>query len=251
MSKDKFDDPRRSVLLAMLASGAYLVGNPLKPFGDLRAELLGRAPRLAEGKSIFAMSGKVTVNGQRANMDTFIRATDRIETGEKSHIIFVVGKDAFILRSSGSMQLQADPEPAPSLSKKAKEASVGVMRLLSGKLLSVFGKRKHRITTAVATIGIRGTGVYVETDQEESYICTCYGTTDLASLSDPSNTETIVSTHHSAPRYISAGTAGSKLIQPAPFKNHDDEELLLIETLVGREPPFPVTGGLRSRSRRY
>ena len=249
MSQDKFDDPRRSVLLAMLASGAYFMGNPLQPFGNLQAQALGRAPRLPAGRSIFAMSGEVRVNGQRANMQTPIIASDLVETANKSHIIFVIGKDAFILRSNGSLQLEPDPEP--TLSQQAREKSVGVMRLVTGKLLSVFGKRKHRITTAVATIGIRGTGVYVESDPDESYICTCYGTTDLASLSDTSDTETIVSTHHSAPRYISAGTGGSQLIRPAPFKNHDDEELLLIETLVGRETPFPVTGGLRSRSRRY
>ncbi len=246
-----FDDPRRSLLLGMLASGLYVVGNPLNPFGQLQAERLGRAPRLAPGRSIFAMSGTVTVNGQRASMDTFIRASDKVETGEKSHIIFVVGKDAFILRSKGTLQLEPDPAPAPTASKTVKETSVGVMRLLTGKLLSVFGKRQHRITTAVATIGIRGTGIYVESDPEESYVCTCYGTVDIDAINDPGSKETIVSTHHSAPRYISANGSNGKLIQAAPFKNHDDEELLLIETLVGRSTPFIVPGGLRNRGRQY
>ncbi len=45
----KIDDPRRFLLLSMLASGIYVVGNPLRPFGDLRAELLGRAPGLRMG----------------------------------------------------------------------------------------------------------------------------------------------------------------------------------------------------------
>jgi len=246
---DEIDDPRRSLLLTMLASGLFVVGNPMQPFGDLRAELLGRAPRLPAGRSIFSMRGQISVNGQAASMDTFISARDKVETGAKSHIIFVVGKDAFILRSNGSLQLEA--EEAPAVSEKVKETSVSVMRLVTGKLLSGFGKRKHEIKTAVATIGIRGTGVYVESDPEESYICTCYGTTDLTAINAPGTTETIVSTHHSAPRYISATGTADKLIHEAPFKNHDDEELLLIETLVGRETPFAVPGGLRSRSRRY
>lgn len=236
---DSIDDPRRSLLISMLASGLYVATSPL------RAERLGRAPRLEDGRSIFSMRGTITVNGQTANMDTPITARDKVETGAKSHIIFVIGKDAFILRSNSSMQLEPDPEP--TLSDKAKDTSVGVMRLLTGKVLSVFGKRKHTLTTAVATIGIRGTGLYVESDPDESYICTCYGITDLSANAQPSNSETIVSTHHSAPRYISA--AGD--IYEAPFKNHDDEELLLIETLVGRDTPFAVPGGLRSRSRRY
>ena len=58
------DDPRRSLLLSMLACGMYVLGNPLRPFGDLRAELLGRAPRLEDGRSIFAMTGQVTLNAQ-------------------------------------------------------------------------------------------------------------------------------------------------------------------------------------------
>ncbi|NKB36390.1 MAG: hypothetical protein GKR93_04365 [Gammaproteobacteria bacterium] len=247
----KFDDPRRSLLLGMLASGLYVVGNPLNPFGQLQAGRLGSAPRLAPGRSIFAMSGSVTVNGRRAAMDTFIRATDKVETGEKSHIIFVVGKDAFILRSKGSLQLEPDPAPPATASNKVKDTSVGVMRLLTGKLLSVFGKRKHKITTAVATIGIRGTGIYIESDPDESYVCTCYGTVDIGAINDPASNETIVSTHHSAPRYISASGSDGKLIHAAPFKNHDDEELLLIETLVGRSTPFIVPGGLRNRGRQY
>jgi hypothetical protein len=75
-----------------------------------------------------------------------------VEAGTKSHIIFVVGKDAFILRSNSALQLE--PEEFPAIAEKVKETSVSVMRLLTGKLLSVFGKRKHKITTAIATIGI-------------------------------------------------------------------------------------------------
>ena len=125
----KIDDPRRSVLLGMLASGIYVVGNPLRPFGDLRAQLLGKAPKLAAGRSIFSMRGQVTVNGQAATMDTFVSARDIIETGAKSYIIFVVGKDAFILRSNGSLQLE--PDEGPAVSKKVTPFSTAVSRTFS------------------------------------------------------------------------------------------------------------------------
>lgn len=237
----------------MLASGLYVAGYPLSSFTDLHAELLGRAPKLADGHSIFTMIGKVKINGRAASMDTFISARDKVETGARSHIIFVVGKDAFILRSEGSLQLEAE-EPPPETEKKAekstiKETSVSVMRLVTGKLLSVFGK--HKIINAVATIGIRGTGIYVESDPEESYSFKCYGTTDLGSINAPEKTEIIVSTHHSAPRYITPKASEGKRIHTAPFKNHDNEELLLIGALVGRDTPFAVPGSLRSRSKRY
>jgi len=47
-----------------------------------------------------------------------------------------------------------------------------------------------------------------------------------------------------APRYILADGAAGTRIQAAPFINHDDDdELTLIEALLGREPPFAVFGG--------
>jgi hypothetical protein len=246
----EFDDPRRKLLVGMLASGLFAIGKPVSPIGIVQAEILGKIPApLDSGQSIYELSGKVFVNGQLANIDTFISANDKIETENNSHVIFVVGKDSFILRSNSTLQLVAEKNAA--VSEKIKSSSVAAMRLLTGKLLSVFGKREHKITTAIATIGIRGTGVYIESNPDESYICTCYGITDLSAISDPSNTETIVSTHHSAPRYISASSSSGNLIHPAPFKNHDDQELALIEALVGRSPPFPVPANLRSRSRRY
>jgi hypothetical protein len=108
-------------------------------------------------------------------------------------------------------------------------------------LLSVFGRRKQRIVTASATIGIRGTSVYVESDPEESYICTCYGTADLIPLETAEIEETVVSEHHDEPRYALRSGSGGKYFRVAPFKNHTDMEVALIEELVGRVPPFSFT----------
>ena len=106
----------------MLASGLYVAGNPLSTFTDLHAELLGRAPKLTDGHSIFAMIGKVKINDRAASMDTFISAGDKVEPGVRNHIIFVVGNDAFILRSEGSLQLEAE-EPPPETEKKAEKST--------------------------------------------------------------------------------------------------------------------------------
>ena len=80
-------------------------------------------------------------------------------------------------------------------------------------------------------------------------MCVCYGTSDLSTADNPGISETIVSEHHTAPRYILANASASERIVPAPFINHDDQELLLIETLVGRTTPYLVPKGApRSRS---
>ena len=46
------------------------------------------------------------------------------------------------------------------------------------------------------------------------------------------------SRHHDDPVYVLAKAKEGHSIRPAPFINHTDQELMLIETLVGRQPPF-------------
>jgi hypothetical protein len=48
----------------------------------------------------------------------------------------------------------------------------------------------------------------------------------------------VTSKHHDEPVYILAKPKDGKTIRKAPFINHTDQELMLIETLVGRSPPF-------------
>ncbi len=246
--EDKYENSRREFLLRVLASGVYAGMAPglLLPL-NVWAEKLGQLPgTLLEGRSIFDMKGQVKVNGVLANEKTIISASDKIETGDRSYIIFVVGKDAFILRSNSQLTLSANDEKESK--SQIKSALVNSLRLVTGKLLSVFGKSRHKISTPTATIGIRGTGIYVEAEADESYVCTCYGTTVISATNDQSSIETITSQHHDAPRYITASGSEGQLIRPAPVKNHDDIELLLIEELVGRQLPFPVPGGRRRSS---
>ena len=113
------------------------------------------------------------------------------------------------------------------------------LRLLAGKLLSVFPSgRPVKMTTHVASIGIRGTGVYMESDPEQTYFCTCYGVADVNATNDAQSKETVAATHHDRPLYILGNEPAGKNIRNAPFVNHTDQELMLIETLVGRTPPF-------------
>lgn len=250
MQNNEIDDPRRELLVRLLASGVFAITSPLFLFKSVRSETLPGLPGpLPPGRSIYELNGDVQINDRPATLDTFISATDHIKTGDNSNLIFVAGKDAFILRSNSNLQLSADD--GSEVADQIKGTTVNVLRLVTGKLLSVFGKRRHTINTITATIGIRGTGVYVEAAPDETYVCTCYGMTDLSTTSDPESKETIISTHHDAPRYILAEGDPGNRIRSAPFKNHSDEELLLIETLVGRSTAFPVTGDNRNRKRRY
>jgi hypothetical protein len=228
--KEEIDDPRRELLVRALTAGLFAATGTagiIQP-----AWGMGKVPKiLIPGKSIYDLAGDVTVNGHQANMDTKIEATDVINTGHRSHIVFAVGKDAFILRSNSHLEMSGGG------------VVINALRLVTGKLLSVFGKSKHKMYTPNATIGIRGTGIYIEADPEQSYVCTCYGVVDLFSDKDKNSQETITSHHHNAPRYILSNEQPGRNIRPAPFINHTDLELQIIESLVGRTPPFLATGG--------
>ena len=51
----------------------------------------------------------------------------------------------------------------------------------------------------------------------------------------PEINETVTTLHHDQPRFI---YSGEKRIDPASVINHSDQELILLERLVGRVPPF-------------
>jgi len=225
------DDPRRRVLIQALAAGFFSGGLP-GPAAFAAGVLGSRPSKLPEGQSIYFISGKATVNGQDANLKTRIGAGDTVETGPDSEIIFVVGSQSMIVRANSRLVIESGKKPeSPSL-------FVTGLRLLTGKLLSVSSNQQMRVSTTTATIGIRGTGFYVEADPAETYFCTCYGLTEVSAVADPESRETIVAAHHDRPVYIVAKADRGKSIRNAPFKNHTDQELTLIETLVGRTPPF-------------
>ncbi len=242
MSDDKlsnFDEKRRQLLVAALTAGAFSLATPSSALASWWGFNLRR---LAKKESIFALEGHVTVNGKKAIKSTIIEAGDLIETGNNSRIIFAVGSDSFILRSNSVMQLEGS------------NFVLDTLRLVSGKVLTVFGKRSADnalvMTTPVATIGIRGTGVYMESEPDISYICTCYGKTHIASNEDPDDSVMLETTYHDEPKYITKSPRSGSRIIPAPFINHTDLELKMLEALVGREVPFGLQGDLYGGSRR-
>jgi hypothetical protein len=222
------EDPRREFLVRALSMGLFATSMPAVyvksafALGDL-------SKKIPPGRSIYKLKGQVSVDGKQATLDTVISAGSLVKTGKSSRVIFVVGNDAFILRDNSELQL------------RGSGFLIEGMRMLTGKLLSVFGERvkPHQILTTTATIGIRGTGVYVESELERSYICTCYGNTEINSNVDQSARVEVETTHHDSPYYVYAKAEGkNKYIRPAPVINHTDAELELIEQLVGRHTPF-------------
>lgn len=233
---NEIDESRREFLIRALSVGLFATSAAGL---SVPVWAMGKIPReLPPGKSIYKLEGEVNIDNKPASIDTKITANSVIETGVSGTIIFAVGKDAFILRDNSKVEITGG------------ELLISGLRLITGKLLSVFGRRQEkeilRLNTVTATVGIRGTGVYLESEPDQTYICTCYGTADLASATDKQSRETVVTEHHDSPRYILANAPEGEKIKTAPVINHTDEELELIETLVGREVPFALSGGYDS-----
>ena len=66
---------------------------------------------------------------------------------------------------------------------------------------------------------------------------------NLQGSNTPEARESVHTAHHAAPRYIYAhGDKPIETIETAQVLNHSDADLLMLEALVGREPPFVGSG---------
>jgi hypothetical protein len=175
-------------------------------------------------EGIYRVRGEARVNGALARKGAPVRPGDTVATSAGGEVVFVINRDAFLLRANSRLEVGS--------------AAADVFRIVTGALLSVFqpGERKT-LRTATATIGIRGTGIYVEGAADRTYACTCYGEAELVPNDEPAARETVRTRHHDQPRYIMAKGA-PQMIMRAPVVNHTDAELILLESLVGRQVPF-------------
>ena len=184
-------------------------------------------PATSHAGKLHELAGEVMINGRLASRANEVRALDVIKTGTSGRLVLVMGKDAFLIRANSEVEILGKP----------KAVLLTGLRILTGALLGVFGKGVPRqILTATATAGIRGTGIYVEASPERTYICTCYGAVDIE---DQHRTEKrlVVSGYH-APNIIYAEMTDGKMMHSAQLINHTDDELVMLEKLVGRVPPF-------------
>lgn len=249
---EEADDPRRRLLIQALAAGMFSAGMP--GASALAATIFGSRPgKLPVGQSIYRISGQATVNGKEATKQTRVNPGDTVQTAKDSELIFAVNSHAMILRSDSHLVIETTPNKAAQQDAERNTASsllINGLRLLTGKLLTVSRNTPMRVSTVTATIGVRGTGFYVESGPELTYFCTCYGTSDVSASADPESKTTVTSYHHDRPLYILKNEGRGNNIRNAPFVNHTDQELTLIEALVGRTPPFVFANDEYSAPRR-
>lgn len=182
--------------------------------------------------NIVELLGDATVNGRRLSPQQVIQTGDEIATGPKSNLIFVIGNSAFHVRQNSRLTVE----------RGATLNAVSLLRLLTGAVVSVWGKGTNRqIVTPTMTAGIRGTGVYTEIFANldgRSYFCNCYGTVDMSA-----GKEQIVSVsdYHQA-YWGEVSPKDGRSLTPAKAINHTDEELEFLARLANQRTAWQISG---------
>ena len=184
-------------------------------------------PATSHAGRLHKIDGEVMINGRLASKANEIRALDVVRTGSTGRLVMLMGKDAFLIRANSEVEILGKPNALVLTG----------LRMLTGGLLGVFGRGAPRqVLTATATAGIRGTAIYIEARPERTYFCTCYGTVDIE---DHHRTEKrLVTSGYHTPNVIYAESTDGRMMQKAEFINHTEDELVMLEKLVGRVPPF-------------
>ncbi len=220
---------RRRRLLQLAALGAF---GPAGIAGAIQEALAkGDLPTVV---GINSVTGSATVNGVAAKVGMLVKPGDKVATGRGSSAIVVIGQDAYLLRENTSVIFEA---------RRDNPGVLGAIAITAGKMLSVFAKRSDAgvmLRAQSATIGIRGTGCYLEIYPGRTYFCLCYGEASISGggMAAAANIRT---THHENPVWLDESGA-TMTVEKTGFINHNDDELIMLEKLGGREPPFVKLG---------
>ena len=221
---------RRRWIASLAASGALASGGIVGVISRALAK-----GDLGHAQGVQRLEGTVTVAGRPASVGTPVALGDRIVTGADSSAVVVVGQDAFLMRADSVIVTTGD------------RGTLSRLLVETGRVLSVFGKKPLEIKAAIASIGIRGTGCYLEVSPEEVYFCLCYGEAQVDGAQ--MQPKLVKTTHHESPLLLTQSN-GVMRADPGPFRNHTDAELIMLEALVGREPPF-LRDGARYPAGKY
>lgn len=205
---------------AVAAAGAWLA---LGGWGTAQAQ---------QRSNVVEFVGDILLNGRRMLPQQTVQTGDQIQTGPDSRLVFVIGDAAFHVRQNSRL----------SVERGATLNAVSLLRLLTGAVVSVFGRGSHRsISTPTLTAGIRGTGVYTEVMDDQggrTYFCNCYGAVDVAAGPDRAFSQ--ASYHQSF--WGEPAARNGRFIRPANAINHTDEELEFLARLVGQRTAWEIAG---------
>jgi hypothetical protein len=192
------------------------------------------AAHAQQRSNVVELQGDALLNGQRLRPDQQIQTGDTVQTGPGSHLIFVLGNAAFMVRQASHMTV----ERGMTLN------TVSVLRLITGAIGAVWGKGSRRqVVTPTLTAGIRGTGTYIEVHPEQddrTYFCNCYGT--IAIDAGPGTDRMLSQSVYHQSFWGEPAPRNGRWLTPAGAINHTDEEIEFLAGLAGERTAWQVAG---------
>jgi hypothetical protein len=174
--------------------------------------------------TVYEFQGQLQINKVPATVGQSVKAGDAIVTGVDSKATIVFNGDAYHLKEKTNFVLP---------NEQGSSASV-----VSGAVLAAFtpGKPKKIQIGEKVVLAIRGTGVYIEVDEDKSNFCLCYGSANL--ISEKSDVDVVTDTKFHKDFTI----LGDGEIRPSyPYErrlNHTSRQNIELEKIVGRPSPF-------------
>jgi hypothetical protein len=137
----------------------------------------------------------------------------------------VIGQDAYMQREKSTINFAA-------------EAAADVMRVINrGKFFQCSEKAIRSWWYQPQPSAFAAPVAISRLKQRPPTSGLCYGAAEVSPTADPKLTERIETKHHDHPILIHNDSA-MPMMAPASVINHTDAELILLENLVGRWPPF-------------
>lgn len=167
-------------------------------------------------QKIHSARGRIRINGKLATSGEPLRSGDVVSTDADSEAKFLLNGEAYKLGANSQLEIQHN------------DGAKGTLRLVTGSLLAVFQPTNKTLVTPGATIGIRGTGVYLEVSAAETYFCTCFGHTEMLPKGHSQSQHT-KATHHQGCTISHERTAK---VGEADMRGHTDADVRDLAALI-------------------
>jgi len=185
----------------------------------------------ADSNLIQRIEGKVLLNKKPASQGALVKSADEITTLPNSKAVVLYEDEVYQIRENTTFIL-------PSGINKDNTSN-----LVTGSVLAAFtpGKPRKMKIGGLATLSIRGTGIYARTDNEGVHYCLCYGHSTLASHDHSVDLDT-ASKFHKDLIVLKDGNIRTPKFTERKL-DHTSRENIELEKLLNR--PSPFGGGYR------
>lgn len=173
------------------------------------------------GTGIHKLQGDVFINNRRASAESRIRAGNRIVVAHDGELAFSIGQDAFLLKGGSAVELVGG-------------TTLSSLRLLTGSVLASLETRSRpfHLVSSMAIVAVRGGAVYLSAEPHRLYTWTRYGESELRF----GRQRQAVSASDTA--YEIVRDSAGMTMQSMQVNEQMDDELRMLESLVGRTPAF-------------